>query len=74
MKDSPDILKAALTLVSVPSVSLWTTLVPEDQDGEGRAHAGEPLCAPTRATPSSQFSPLFLLAHRPCALSQGLYH
>lgn len=53
---------------------LWTALVPEDLDGEWRAHAGEPLCFPTRATPSSQLSPLFLLAHRPCALSQGLYH
>lgn len=43
-------------------------------NGEWRAHAGEPLCLPARATPSSQLSPLLLLAHRPCALSQGLYH
>lgn len=60
--------------LSLLFLSLWTALVPEDLDGEWRAHAGEPLCVPTRATPSSQLSPLFLLAHRPCALSQGLYH
>ncbi len=60
--------------MSLLFLSFRTALVPEDLDGESWAHAGEPLCVPTRATPSSQLSPLFLLAHRPCALSQGLYH
>lgn len=75
MKGSPDLLSAALTFLSVPSVPLTLDCTgPRGSGSEWRAHAGEMLCAPTRATPSSQLSPLFLLAHRPCALSQGLYH